>query len=346
MGKTVGTRILERSIIKHIEKSPVTGVGVGKDFSILSDGCTVVAEGFSDEDYDITCFSENGESESARAGLPSLSIGEVALIRALNNLVCSGAKYSTKLIEGNEIDMSISIHTGANCPEQKLRDEMVCLTVAAEKRGIRIIGGNTVIDSDGASYSVSITVYGKITDEDKERYQEKSKQGDLIFYVGNVGAFGASMAATKNLERLKERLPLSYIKGALIDPSDLEIGDIARELIDTGAYYIHDITYGGAYRAIFEAAYRYGKGTTVIHEQFPIRQDTIEICEVLGLNPYEITGTGGFIGLCHMDQQDDIWDKLQALGVNADFVSGLTVYKEKVVLSNSNHMKRSLTYYE
>ena len=36
MGKTIGTRILERSIIKHIEKSPITGVGVGKDFAILN----------------------------------------------------------------------------------------------------------------------------------------------------------------------------------------------------------------------------------------------------------------------------------------------------------------------
>ena len=346
MGKTVGTRILERSIIKHIEKSPVTGVGVGKDFSILSDGCTVVAEGFSDEEYDITCFSENGESESARAGLPSLSIGEVALIRALNNLVCSGVRYSTKYPENNEIDMSINIDAGMDCPEQKLRDEMAYLVVAAEKRGIRIIGGNTVYRTEGDSYAVSITVYGKVTEEDKARYAEKARQGDLVFYVGSIGHFGASMAAAENPERLQERLPLSYIEGAIMDPAGLEIGELAHELIDTGAYYIHDITFGGAYRAFFETAYRFDKGITVIHEQLPIRQDTIEICEVLGLNPYEITGTGGFIGVCHMDKQDEIWKKLEALDANADIVAALTISKEKLVVSNSKHMSRSLTYYD
>lgn len=332
MGKTIGTRILERSIIKHIEKSPVTGVGVGKDFSILSDGCTVVAEGFSDEGY-------------AASGT-SLSIGEIALIRALNNLVCSGAKYSTKHPETNEIDMQISINAGVDCPEQKLRDEMVYLVVAAEKRGIRIIGGNTVYSSDGDSYSVSITVYGKVTEEDKARYSEKGRQADLVFYVGNLGHFGASIAATKNYQKLQERLPLSYIEGAIMDPAGLEIGELARELIDTGAYYIHDITFGGAYRAFFETAYRFDKGITVIHEQLPIRQDTIEICEVLGLNPYEITGTGGFIGVCHMDKQDEIWKKLEELDANADIVAALTISKEKLVASNSKHMSRSLTYYD
>ena len=159
MARTVGTRILERSIIKHLEKS--AGVGVGNDYSVLSDGSTVLAMGFADEGYDTTVM----------AGGTKLSTGDMALIRALNNLSCSGA---------NPKEMTISIQAGSNCPEQLLRDEMLILSNAAKKHGIKIIGGNTVYGNDGDSYNVTLTVYGSLKKDTAEK-DKKPKAGDAFF---------------------------------------------------------------------------------------------------------------------------------------------------------------------
>ena len=335
MGKTVGTRILERSIIKHLEKSHATGVGIGSDFSVLSDGKTVLAMGFADEGYD----------PSALADLRSVSIGEMALIRALNNLACSGVTYSKGKMD-NGIDMSIMIQAGANCPEQKLRSEMLFLAEEAKRRGFMIIGGNTVYSSEGDSYSVSISLYGKLTDKDVARLSEKVTVPDQVFIFGFAGHLGASIAATKNAEKLKERLSSDYIKNAIIDPDELEIGEMAREMIDAGAFFIHDVTFGGVYRAYLEAALRYDTGIMVGHKPIPIRQDTIEICEVLGLNPYEQLGTGAFIGAFHNKDEDMIYDKINKLGDKCAVSAILTRLKEKSVLFEQTNSTRSLTYYE
>ena len=324
MARTVGTRILERSIIKHLEKS--AGVGVGNDYSVLGDGSTVLAMGFADEGYDM----------SALSGKEKLSTGEMALVRALNNLACSGAAPK---------EMTISIQAGSNCPEQLLRDEMLILSTAAKKRGIKIIGGNTVYGDDGDSYNVTLTVYGSL-DKGAAEIDKKPKPGDLVFVIGNVGHLGASMLAIKNKDKILERLPETYIQSALMDVDDMEIRDAADMLFGVGAYYIHDITFGGVYRALLETSMHFGMGIDVIHEKLPIRQDTIEICEVLGMNPYEITGTGGVVGVCHEDRAAQLEEALKGSGIPYSFAGKLTVEKKRVVRFEINPMERSITFYE
>ena len=325
MGRTVGTRVLERSIIKHLGK--LRGVGVGCDFSVLGDGKTVLSMGFSDSGYDTSALSVEAK----------ISTGEMALIRAINNFACSGATPK---------EMTVSIQAGESCPEQTLRDEMLSMNRAAGERGISIIGGNTVIRTEGDGCGITVSLFGAVTDKDMIRFDKKTVPEDLIFVAGYTGHMGASIAAIESTDKLRERLPFSYIKGALMDASDLESADITRSLIDAGAYYVHDITYGGVYRAILETGIRFGMGTEIIHEKLPIRQDTIEICEVLGLNPYEILGTGGVIGVCHPDEKEKIDEALKKLGVPYGLAGKLTVEKKRVVRSEKNPMERSITFYE
>ena len=92
---TINTRILKRSILKHIARNDITGIGVGMDYAVLdktsSPSVLIVADGFS-----------------------AVSEG-MALQRALNNLATAGAKAEK---------IMINLLVGTECTEQVIRDEM------------------------------------------------------------------------------------------------------------------------------------------------------------------------------------------------------------------------------
>lgn len=342
---TVGTRVLERSIIKHVKKEGTTGVSIGSDYSIV-DKCPqregenhiqVVSQGFSDENYKISdgiIILNNSCSE--------VNVGELALIRALNNLSTCGAVPS---------EMLINIQTGGDCSEQSLRDEMNRLSQQAKERNLRIIGGNTVYSGEGEGYSVTVTLFGYADPTDPKSVsivgkESKPQAGDKVIIIGEAGHFGASLLAAENMEKIRERLSDSYISGAMISPQQLEIKDSADALLEGGAYYLHDVTFGGIYRTLLEISEYTGMGIDIIHEMIPIRQDTIEICELLGKNPYEISGTGSVVGVCHAADEETVRSELERRGIRYSVAGELTLEKKREVRSLKGKMSRSLTYYE
>ena len=51
---------------------------------------------------------------------------------------------------------------------------------------------------------------------------------------------------------------------------------------------MHDITEGGVFGAFWEMASGAGVGLEVDLKKIPIRQETVEICNYFGVNPYQI----------------------------------------------------------
>ena len=55
---------------------------------------------------------------------------------------------------------------------------------------------------------------------------------------------------------------------------------------------MHDVTEGGIFGALWELAEASGIGLEIDLKKIPVRQETIEICEFFGLNPYELISSG------------------------------------------------------
>lgn len=102
---SINTRIIKRSILKHIARTEPVGTTVGTDYSIVDRGTSpfaiITAQGFSQ-------FS-----------------GEMAFIRALNNLAAGGAKADSIMID---------VMAGSTCTEDRFRKEMNQLSRLASKR--------------------------------------------------------------------------------------------------------------------------------------------------------------------------------------------------------------------
>ena len=58
---------------------------------------------------------------------------------------------------------------------------------------------------------------------------------------------------------------------------------------------MHDVTEGGIFGALWEMAEASGVGLEIDLKKIPVRQESIEICEYFGINPYELISSGSML---------------------------------------------------
>lgn len=315
MKGTANTRILKRSIIKHIKKGKALGVGVGNDFSTLSSS----GDGF-------VSVSAMGAGES----------GETALLNAANNLATCGAEPT---------EMLVGITAGEETPEQQIRDAMHSLTEEAGRYGIRIAGGNTFYSGQGADLQFTVTLLGQAPEEYVSG-RRSPRAGDKIVISGFAGEYGAREIVKAKADDMTDRFAGSYLESVISSEMKPYIKDTAGAFLESGAVSVHDVSYGGIYRSLEEISERWNLGIRVIHERIPIRQSTIEICEYWNINPYMLLGTGSVVAVVPEDQIEEMEKLLQERNIPYSVAGELTKEGCREVVSQNSDMKRSLTYYE
>jgi|GEM_PF-1243431 len=354
---TVGSRIMERSILKHIPGKSLPGISLGDDYGVLTSVGAVYAVGRADidEGIDDKAWSDyHYENEF-------VSAGRLALVKALNNFSMSGSRPAEALID-------ISLFSAGEGAVRHLMSEMVKWCDAA---GIRIAGGNTSYTGDDA---VTVTLIGGC---DIPQDRRKPEPGDKLVMIGYTAGYATVYMAYKMMqlcrdleitkdrteseeqrasfdERCKERygeiikLSTDYVEEAYRETiGHTDITAAAYKLYDSGALYMHDVSYGGIYRTLYELSKRTGLGVCVNHDLIPIRQDTIELCERLNLNPYTIMGTGAFTAVVTADGHvvSNISNYSQD-GIPAAVIGELTHEKAATVTNSDGTMKRSINIYE
>ena len=323
MRGTAGTRTLSRSVIKHINKYEYPGGEIGDDFSVLG------------------CSETDGSAFISAIGFADIAGDmhktELSYIRAVNNLVLSGAKPES---------VQIQINAEADCPEQSIRDEMHFISEYLKTKGVRIAGGNTHYFGEGQDYSVSITAYGRSTCDRLYKSKEKIKPGDIVIFSGSAGRFGASLICHYKKDELRSRFAESYLKECIMAKSELDISQAALAMTDAGAIYLHDVSFGGIYRTFLEIAEKSGCGIDIEHESIPIKQHTIEISEFMNINPYLLLGTGGVAAVCHEKDLDEFEARMKGTGIPYSICGVITEDKKRLIHSVKNDMRRSITLYD
>lgn len=293
----------------------MTGPGVGVDYALLDDTssqlCFIAGVGYSDRDE------------------------YMAYIRAVNNISTAGARSDR---------IMVSLQAGQECEEQRVRTIMKRLTDIARNEGVAISGGNTVISGDGQDCTITITAYGKTSRDTLKQLNVKPVSGDKIIIIGDAGAYGVYKISSIRHEKLRERFSEGYLS-SICEP-ELRISRICEALIRGGVLYIHDVSYGGIYRALVELAEYSGLGIDVMHAGIPIRQSTIEVCEYVNINPYELIGTGGVVALCRESQLGELCEVLDSEGIEYSVAGELSDSGERIVHSEDYRIRRNLNYYE
>ena len=88
---------------------------------------------------------------------------------------------------------------------------------------------------------------------------------------------------------------------------------------------------GGIFGALWEMASASGVGLEIDLKRIPVRQETIEVCEVFDINPYMLISSGAMlIGTPH---GSCLIEKLKRAGIHGAVVGCATAGKDRVVLN-------------
>lgn len=124
------------------------------------------------------------------------------------------------------------------------------------------------------------------TEEDKKKALGCMEAGQDLVVAGKIAQTGVKKAVGYSLEQLRKYFTDSFIETA----SEVTILPSVADPIwkQAGAEAILEAGEGGIFACLWELAGIFQKGFFVELQQIPVCQGTIELCEIMGLNPYRL----------------------------------------------------------
>lgn len=252
----------------------------------------------------------------------------IAWNKALNNYACSGGIPSFAriymILPGKTKESHISAYM----------DEFVSLS---KEQGISIAGGQTEVSEHILAPRFCVTVSGKKTEWSPNPKNARS-DSDIVM-IGEAAILGTDLLINKcdNLTERFDRGYLNSIKHATDDYSVAKAVSCIMEFDREDIYYMHDVSSGGVYSALWQLGKWCGSGIEIINRNILINQGTIEICEYLDLNPYLIDSTGSILIICRNGYR--IVSELKKHSIKSAVIGKVTNDKERRVIYGENDIR-------
>lgn len=157
------------------------------------------------------------------------------------------------------------------------------------------------------------------------------KVGMDVVMTKSIGIGGAAILAEKYENKLREKFAVSFVQDCLELKNYISVGKASKIAVENGAAYMHTVSDGGTFGAIWEIASVRDLGISVNIKDIPVWQEVIEISEVLDVNPYLLDGTGSLLIVC----QDGIKmvGELEKEGICASVIGAITDSKDRVAIN-------------
>lgn len=310
-GKTP-ENVYERSVVKELH---------------LNEGRVVSgAETYGDicASFDISDNEEFLVSRGFWASIREIN-GARAVISAVNSLLADGATPKTVML---------TILTPLKYSEEKLKKILRSINEVCECHGVsisRYTGENTSSVNEPCIMAVAIGIIDK--DIRQARYAAKASPGDDIVMTGYAGLSGSVTVATLKYEELIARYPKDYIENLMAMKESAYVGREAALAIKSGACVVKQVSKGGVYAALWELGRDLGVGLEVNLKDITLKQETVEVCNHIDLNPYELDGEGSLI----ITAKDGyaLADTLCAAGFVAQVIGKINDNNDRVVINDT-----------
>lgn len=301
----VPENVLKRSVLKKLtvkRDEVLVHSGVGEDCSVFA-----LSE---DEAIVLSTDPITGTAKD---------IGKLAFHVTANDIASSGAEL---------FGMLLTIIFPPGSDEQELKQIMKDMTELAETYDVEILGGHTEVSAAVNQTLVSVTGVGKAA-RDKVIKTGGLKAGQDLVLTKWAGIEGTSILAAEKETLLRERLPEEIIESARGFQQLLSVLPDSRIAMEVGVSAMHDVTEGGVFGALWEMASASGVGIEVDLQKIPIRQETIEICEIFDINPYMLISSGSMlIGTSHGSR---LVEELKRAGIHSAVIGYATEGNDRIV---------------
>ncbi len=266
--------VLQEELIDFITKNiPIKEVNNGIGIEELDDGATIPLK-----DYDKEIVITADGHTIFPIFFPGGDLGTLSICGTVNDLIMMGADpiALTSMIiieEGFEFNQLDKIVNSMNS--------------MAEKANIAIIAGDTKVMPRGTLNEIIIATTGiGIKNKNIKVLDNNIKVGDKIILTGSIGDHGTALMASR--EGLNISTDLKSDISLLLDVYD----KIKFEISNNYIHAMKDPTRGGIAAALNDWASKSNVSIWIDEEKVPIKKQVIAICDMLGLDPYNIACEG------------------------------------------------------
>ncbi len=238
---------------------------------------------------------------------------------AVNKLAVTGA---------SPMAIALSVFLPEELEEKDLKAMMCTVEETCTHLHIHVADIDTEVSSAVKEPIFTVTAYGSVM-PDKLIKKGGAVPGQDIVVTKTIGLEGTALLSMEHEEKLLKRYTESFIYQA---QSFANYASILREVavaVSHGQAAMHVIGQGGILAALWELAGASKVGLSVDLKHIPIKQETVEICEFFGYNPYQLMSTGSLI--VTTNDGFGLVRKLEAEGISASVVGKITDSNDKVI---------------
>ena len=298
-------QVLVRSVlrqIKHRREEVLSGPAVGRDCAALKL-----------KDGEILVMSTDPITGTVK------DMGSQADHITANDLAVSGAE---------PLGIMLTLLLPDTVEEPQIRAMMQEVESTCEKLGMEVLGGHTEITNVVRQPLISVTGVGKLR-QDQMPDLSRVRPGQDLVVTKWIGLEATAILAKEKEEELLKEFSPEFVRTAREFDRYLSVVPDAGAAAAAGVCAMHDITEGGVFGALWEVAEGANVGLEADLKKIPIRQETVEICEVFHLNPYHIMSSGSVLAVT--EDGPGLVRELERAGIPAAVVGRTTSGKDRIV---------------
>lgn len=224
-------------------------------------------------------------------------IGLHALASAANSLMAAGA---------SDIGIGVRITYPPHSDKSRIYAMEKAIKNECRRRKIELLESFIFENPLLAVASVTIdgiaVISGENMGDDGREESRKGKMSGKRDFAGKdivlskwVGMDGMLQAARERADMLRKRFTPAFIKQIMSYEKELFAGKELETAGGMGASCLRQITQGGIFAALWELSKELGAGLELDMKHISILQETVEVCEYFGLNPYQLASAGSFL---------------------------------------------------
>lgn len=245
---------------------------------------------------------------------PGGDIGHLAFSGTTNDLLMMGAK---------PLGLSLSLVIEEGFSKDDLSKILNSINLLSKKYNIPIVTGDTKIMEKGKIDKIIINTSGVGISKKEDILTKKIEVGDKLIISGGLGEHAVSLLSKR----------FDYKTNIISDskPLVLELDSI-RHLIK----YAKDPTRGGISSILNEIAIKFDIGLTLYEDYIPAKKEVKTVCDMLGINLYELACEGRFVCFVNPKYADEVVNILKEFNNLASIIGEITnENKSKVILQTS-----------
>ncbi len=303
----VPENVLKRSVFKQIHtKRPevVLGAGVGED-------CAAVRL----EPDEVLVLSADPITGTAQ------DIGTLAIQITVNDLASAGAE---------PVGVMLTVLLPEFVEEPDLKIMMAQVEEACARANVQVMGGHTEVTAVVNQPVISVCGVGKVR-EGHLISTAGARAGMDILVTKWIGIEGTAILAKEKERELLTRFSVSFVEKAKAMDAYISVLSEAAVAVRSGVSAMHDVTEGGIFGALWEMAEASGVGLEIDLKKIPIRQETVEVCEFFGINPYGLISSGCM--LMAAEDGNTLVRELEKAGIPATIIGKATAGNDRVLLN-------------